>query len=135
MLERVNARYLTELLEPVSLASIDVSFISLRLIFPVVGLLLEDTGEVIALVKPQLEAGREQVGKKGVVSNPDVHRTVLANVVQYAEKQQFSVAGLVKSPLTGPAGNVEFLLHLLKSPASGESLDIGELIRVTVEGG
>lgn len=134
VMERVNARYLDALPEPVSLVSIDVSFISLRLILPVAHRLLNAGGECVALVKPQFEAGREQVGKKGVVSDPLVHRSVLSRVVGYAETEHFVVSGLTRSPLKGPAGNVEFLLRLRKDGDPVANLDVNDRIQTVVEG-
>ncbi len=113
VLERTNARYLATLPEPIDLAVIDVSFISLNLILPVVINWLKPTGLVAALVKPQFEAGQQQVGKGGVVRDPAVHRQVLAQVITAAAAAADLVAfGLLPSPLTGPAGNHEFLLGL-----------------------
>lgn len=112
VLERTNARYLETLAEPVSLVSIDVSFISLRLILPPVVNWLNQPGRVIALVKPQFEAGRAQVGKGGVVRSRAVHRQVLAAAIGYAQTAGLGVLGLIPSPITGPAGNHEFLLAL-----------------------
>lgn len=134
VMERVNARYLSELPEMVSLAVIDVSFISLKLILPVAYRLLEPDGECVALVKPQFEAGRGQIGKKGVVSDPEVHRSVLSRVVGYAEDEHFAATGLARSPLKGPAGNVEFLFHLQKHVADRERVNIDELIHSVTEG-
>jgi 23S rRNA (cytidine1920-2'-O)/16S rRNA (cytidine1409-2'-O)-methyltransferase len=113
VLERTNARYLESLPEPIDLAVIDVSFISLNLILPVVVNWLKPTGLVAALVKPQFEAGPEQVGKGGVVRDPAVHRQVLAQVITAAAAAaDLVVFGLLPSPITGPAGNHEFLLGL-----------------------
>jgi len=134
VMERVNARYLTGLPEMVALAVIDVSFISLKLMLPVAYRLLEPDGECVALVKPQFEAGRGQIGKKGVVSDPEVHRSVLTRVVRYAEDAQFVATGLTWSPLKGPAGNVEFLLHLQKLAAARDRVNIDGLILSVVEG-
>lgn len=134
VMERVNARYLTALTEPLSLVCIDVSFISLRLILPVAFSLLTEEGDCVALVKPQFEAGREQVSKKGVVSDPMVHRRVLARVAEYAEAEQFVVSGLTRSPLKGPAGNVEFLMHLQKTAPEGEPPEFRTLIESVMEG-
>ncbi|MHB1296724.1 MAG: TlyA family RNA methyltransferase [Anaerolineae bacterium] len=127
VMERTNARYLEQLPEPVDLVTIDVSFISLRLILPKVRLWLASGGQVIALVKPQFEAGREQVGKGGVVRDPRVHRSVLEDVLGWAQKNGWRVLGLAVSPIKGPAGNIEFLAYL--SADSGEtSLDLAEAI-------
>ncbi len=112
VMERTNARYLETLPEPVSFVCIDVSFISLKLILPAVRLWLEPAGDVVALVKPQFEAGRSEVGKGGVVKDPAVHRQVLADIVGWAEAQGWSPAGLARSPIEGATGNVEFLLWL-----------------------
>jgi 23S rRNA (cytidine1920-2'-O)/16S rRNA (cytidine1409-2'-O)-methyltransferase len=107
--------------EPVEFVTIDASFISLKVLLPVVknwffpGLAfpLAAQGVVIALVKPQFEAGRQQVGRgKGVIRDPDIHRQVLMDVASHAIQQGYGVRGLVRSPLTGPKGNVEFLLWL-----------------------
>jgi len=112
VMERTNARYLEELPEPVNLVVIDASFISLKLIFPAAVKWLSSPARVIALVKPQFEAGKEQVGKGGVVRDVNVHRQVLKRVVTYANNCDLSFLGLISSPITGPAGNHEFLLYL-----------------------
>lgn len=109
VMERTNVRYLDALPEPVGLVTIDVSFISLKLILPVVKKWLATPGIIVALVKPQFEAGRNQVGKGGVVRDRAVHRQVLENIIHYAERIELSPLGLTLSPLTGPAGNYEFL--------------------------
>lgn len=113
VMERQNARYLEELDEKVGLVTIDVSFISLELIFRSIINWLLDDGQVIALVKPQFEAGREFVGRGGVVRDAEVHRQVLDKVIQSAEKHKLFASGLIRSPILGPKGNVEFLLQLL----------------------
>jgi len=123
-MERVNARYLRELPEPIDLATVDVSFISLKLVLPAVMQLLKPSGQIIALVKPQFEAGRKQVGKGGVVKDPVVHRAVLCDVLGWMLSNGLQVNGVIVSPLRGPAGNVEFLAHLaLGSDKSGAALD------------
>ncbi len=111
-IERANVRTLQPLPEPVRLATIDVSFIGLGLVFPRVVTLLEPAGEVVALIKPQFEAGKGQVGKGGVVREPQVHRAVIERVLDRAAAEGLSPAGLIRSPITGPAGNVEFLAWL-----------------------
>lgn len=110
-LERTNARYLTteQIPEPLEFASIDVSFISLGLILPALRPLMAPGGEVAALVKPQFEAGRDKVGKKGVVRDRLVHREVLEHFLGHAEQADFSVLGLDFSPIRGPEGNIEYL--------------------------
>jgi 23S rRNA (cytidine1920-2'-O)/16S rRNA (cytidine1409-2'-O)-methyltransferase len=109
-MERVNVRYLEGLPEPVRLATIDVSFISLELVLPRVVALLEPDGHIIALVKPQFEVGKGQVGKGGVVRELRLHREVLEKRMHAAAALGLAPAGLLRSPITGPAGNVEFLV-------------------------
>lgn len=115
-LERTNARYLTEesLPEKVDMVVCDVSFISLTKIFSAMKTILKDNGQVLALIKPQFEAGQENVGKNGVVRDPQVHQAVLKNVLQEAENLEFEVLGLDFSPIRGPEGNIEFLVWLKK---------------------
>ena len=122
--ERVNVRYVTPQeyqLPPIDFLSADLSFISLNLIFPVIRLVLKPKGESICLVKPQFEAGRESVGKKGVVKSPEVHIAVLEKSIFQANEQGFFVKGLSFSPLKGPEGNIEYLLYLSNSPSAIES--------------
>ena len=111
VMERTNARYLESLSEPVDMATIDVSFISLKLILPAVFGWLRPGGQIVALIKPQFEARREQVDRGGVVLDPAIHRAVLDDLVGWAERQGWGLQGLIRSPITGPAGNVEFLAH------------------------
>ncbi|MEA4921344.1 MAG: TlyA family RNA methyltransferase [Clostridiaceae bacterium] len=113
-MERCNIRYVTpdQIAEPLDLAVIDVSFISLRLVLPAVKPLLAPKGEVIALIKPQFEAGREKVGKKGVVREPVTHIEVIENILNFAKGIGFSIKGLTFSPIRGPEGNIEFLVYL-----------------------
>ncbi|HVL22734.1 MAG TPA: TlyA family RNA methyltransferase [Thermomicrobiales bacterium] len=113
-MERTNARYLEDLPEPVDLVVIDVSFISLALIFPVVDRILKPGGRCVPLIKPQFEAGRDDVGKGGVVRDPAVHEKVLRAAIDAASESHLATLGLVASPLRGPAGNVEFLAHLVQ---------------------
>lgn len=109
VLERTNARFLTALAEPVDLVVSDVSFISVRLIYPTAVNWLKEGGEVVSLIKPQFEAGRSQVGKGGVVRDPSVHRQVLEGVCESFADLGLGLRGLMVSPLLGPAGNTEFL--------------------------
>ena len=117
-LERTNIRYVTpeQIGESIDFASIDVSFISLKLVLPVVSELLSENGEIAALIKPQFEAGREQVGKKGVVKDINVHFQVCKNALSYAEEAGLYPAGLSYSPIKGPEGNIEYLMYLKKMP-------------------
>ena len=126
VMDRTNARYLDRLPETVHLVTIDVSFISLRLIVPAaMGWLLPD-GQIVALVKPQFEAGRKQVGKGGVVRDKAVHRAVLAEILGWACEHHLGLRGLIRSPLTGPAGNVEFLAWW--TCASDATVDVAQLL-------
>jgi 23S rRNA (cytidine1920-2'-O)/16S rRNA (cytidine1409-2'-O)-methyltransferase len=111
VMDRLNARYLECLPEAVDLATVDVSFISLRLIVPAVLRWLKASGQIVALIKPQFEAGRQQVGKGGVVRDPEIHRRVLVEILHWAGGQGLGLKGLIRSPITGPAGNVEYLAH------------------------
>lgn len=113
-LERTNARYLTgeQIPEALDFASVDVSFISLRLILPALRGLLKQEGEVVCLVKPQFEAGREKVGKKGVVRDPAVHLEVLEHFLAHAAQADFCVRAMDYSPIKGPEGNIEYLGYL-----------------------
>jgi 23S rRNA (cytidine1920-2'-O)/16S rRNA (cytidine1409-2'-O)-methyltransferase len=137
VMERTNLRQLGGLPEPIDLATLDLSFISLRLVLEPVRRLLQPTGEVVALVKPQFEAGRGQVGRGGVVRDPAVHRAVLADVLGWAAGHGYVVRGLTASPLRGPAGNVEFVAHLVRpdadaAPASEADGGFGALIEAAL---
>ncbi len=127
-MEKVNIRYLdTEKIDhEVDFISIDVSFISLKLVFPIAARLLNENGELVCLVKPQFEAGREQVGKKGIVRDINVHREVLSNVITYAESNGLYPIGLTFSPVTGAKGNIEYLLFLQKSKS--DNFDAAKII-------
>ena len=116
-MERTNVRYITaeQIPEPLDLAVMDLSFISVKLILPAVCPLLKDDAEVVCLIKPQFEAGREKVGKNGVVRDPATHREVLHNAMGYAAANGFAVRGLDFSPVKGPEGNIEYLMFVQKS--------------------
>ncbi len=115
-MERTNIRYVTseQIGEELDFASIDVSFISLKLVLPIAFNLLKDGGSLVALIKPQFEAGREKVGKKGVVRDPEVHCEVIENVTKFAQEIGFNVLGLEFSPIRGPEGNIEYLMYVRK---------------------
>ncbi|MBE7004866.1 MAG: TlyA family RNA methyltransferase [Ruminococcaceae bacterium] len=134
-LERTNARYLTheQVPDELDFASIDVSFISLRLILPAVCGLLRESGQVACLIKPQFEAGREKVGKKGVVRDPAVHREVLEHFLTHASDSGFGVLDLTFSPIRGPEGNIEYLGHLVKGAETGRTFDLDDLVRASHE--
>ena len=117
-MERTNIRYVTpeDIGEPASFVSIDVSFISLIKVLTPVRELLAENGEIVCLIKPQFEAGREKVGKKGVVRDPKVHLEVIRAVMDFASSIGFEILHLEFSPIKGPEGNIEYLLHLKKQP-------------------
>ena len=115
-LERTNIRYITEeqVPQPVDFISVDVSFISLTLVLPVAHRLLKDGAQMVCLSSPQFEAGKDKVGKKGVVRDPQIHREVIRKVIDCAAELGFWVRGLDFSPIKGPEGNIEYLLFLQK---------------------
>ena len=116
VMEKTNIRDLdTDSFEKLDFISIDVSFISLNLVLPVASRLLKEGGQMVALVKPQFEAGREKVGKGGIVRDKSVHREVVENVVKYAENADLRPCGLSYSPITGAKGNIEYLLYMKKT--------------------
>ena len=131
VMERTNVRYVTpeQLGEPLDLSVIDVSFISLKIVLPVIKTFLKPTGQVLCLIKPQFEAGKDKVGKKGVVRDPQVHKEVLDNFVSLAQENGFRILGLTFSPVKGPEGNIEFLSHLtLDQEKSGIQPDTQQLV-------
>ena len=129
-LERTNIRYVTEneVPEPIDFASVDVSFISLKLVLPVAYERLRDGGEMVCLIKPQFEAGREKVGKGGVVRDKETHIEVIENVVTFAREIGFSVLELDFSPVKGPKGNIEYLLYISKENCETKELPILETV-------
>ncbi len=129
-LERTNARYLTaeQIPEPLDFASIDVSFISLGLILPALRPLFREGGQAAALIKPQFEAGREKVGKKGVVRDPAVHLEVLEGFLRHASQADFSVKGIDFSPVRGPEGNIEYLGYLTTGGGDDAAIGLKELV-------
>ena len=133
-MERTNIRYAAPGMFEImpDLAVIDVSFISLALVLPKVRELLTDTGEVLCLIKPQFEAGREKVGKKGVVRDPVTHIAVLDSFLHYALESSFQVKGITWSPIKGPEGNIEFL-GWLRRQGKNEIIDTAALVRQSHE--
>lgn len=129
VMERTNARYVEALPEPINLVTVDASFISLRILLPVIKKWLSpQSGHVIALIKPQFEAGREDVSRgEGVIRDSTVHQRVLKEVLRSIVEMGYEVKGLIQSPLRGPKGNVEFLTHLI--PGGGEEAEIDRLVR------
>ncbi|MDP4120956.1 MAG: TlyA family RNA methyltransferase [Bacillota bacterium] len=131
-LERKNIRYITkeEISDDIDFASVDVSFISLKLVLPVAEKLLKNNGQIVALIKPQFEAGRENVGKKGVVRDKQVHYSVVSEICSFCTNNGFKILGLDFSPIKGPEGNIEYLVFLQKSDDENSeiSLDIQKVI-------
>ena len=130
VMERTNIRYVTpeDLGQPLDLSVIDVSFISLSLVLPVVKTLLKPTGQVLCLIKPQFEAGKDKVGKKGVVRDAAVHEEVLQNFISLAKSLGFTIRNLTFSPVKGPEGNIEFLAHLSLQPGEDSYTAPGDLV-------
>ena len=130
-MERTNVRHL-ELadVEPIDFLSADLSFISLSLILPAANRVLKTGGQAVCLVKPQFEAGREKVGKKGVVRDASVHKEVIEKCISYAINNGFMVKGISFSPITGPEGNIEYLMHIEKSetPEISQDINIAEVV-------
>ena len=123
VMDRTNARYLEELPEAVDLVTVDVSFISLKLILPAAMGWLGPAGQIVALIKPQFEAGPQDVGKGGVVRNPAVHRRVLTDLTGWADGRGLALQDLIRSPIKGPAGNVEFLAHWVPDTTAGVAIE------------
>ena len=131
VMERTNVRYVTpeQLGEPLDLSVVDVSFISLKIVLPVIKTFLKSTGQVLCLIKPQFEAGKDKVGKKGVVREPETHKEVLDDFVALADELEFKILGLTFSPVKGPEGNIEFLGHLTLDDKPGIRPDTSEVVR------
>ncbi len=136
-LERTNFRYVTEeqICDKIDFSSVDVSFISLKHIFPNLYNFLKEDGQAVCLIKPQFEAGREKVGKKGVVSDLNTHLEVVENIISLALESGFSVMGLEFSPVKGPEGNIEYLIYLHKSstPVISSGVNAKELVNQSHE--
>ena len=132
VMERTNVRYVTpeQLGEPLDLSVVDVSFISLGIVLPVIKTFLKPgAGQVLCLIKPQFEAGKDKVGKKGVVREPATHKEVLDNFVALADALEFKILGLTFSPVKGPEGNIEFLGHLTLADVDGIRPDTDDVVR------
>ncbi|MBN2048752.1 MAG: TlyA family RNA methyltransferase [Anaerolineaceae bacterium] len=129
VMERTNARYVKKLERPVDLVTIDASFISLKILLPVIREWFPSAGgQIVALIKPQFEAGRKDVAKgDGVIRDRDVHRRVLEEILQFVVDSNFSVVDLIQSPIKGPKGNIEFLMHL-RYPGDGFGADLDQLV-------
>ena len=131
-MEKTNIRYVTpdQIEDVLDFASVDVSFISLTKVLGPARELLSETGEMVCLIKPQFEAGREKVGKKGVVRDPAVHREVIEKVICFAKELGFSIKNLEFSPIKGPEGNIEYLIHIQKgcNQNQEEKVDIDAVV-------
>lgn len=129
-MERTNVRYITTetISEPLDLAVMDLSFISIELILPAVFPLLKDNADVVCLIKPQFEAGREEVGKKGVVRDSAVHQRVIQRILDFVPQIGYSAVGLDFSPIRGPEGNIEYLCHLRKGEHPATLPDVQEIV-------
>ena len=133
VMEETNARYVESLPEPLSLVTVDASFISLKILLPVVRRWLEASqgkGDIVALIKPQFEAGKKDVARgDGVIRDPEIHKQVLLDVLGFAQKDGFQIRGLIKSPLLGPKGNAEYLVWLGENETE---LDLDELVNQAI---
>ncbi len=129
-LERTNLRYVTQeqIPETLDLAVMDVSFISVRLVLPAVSQLLKDGADLVCLIKPQFEAGREEVGKKGVVRDKAVHRAVVQGILDFAPTVGLSVLGLDYSPIKGPEGNIEYICHMVNRAGLDVAVDVDAVV-------
>jgi 23S rRNA (cytidine1920-2'-O)/16S rRNA (cytidine1409-2'-O)-methyltransferase len=129
VMERTNARYVETLPEPVDFVTIDASFISLRILLPVIKNWFSDKGDVIALIKPQFEAGRKDAAKNdGVIRDAEVHRRVLMEILDFCQEMEFEVVNLIQSSVKGPKGNIEFLVHLSVPFHSSSSEELNRLV-------
>lgn len=122
-MEKTNIRYVTEeeLPEKADFVSIDVAFISLKKVLPPVYALMKDGAGIVCLIKPQFEAGRDKVGKKGVVRDKNVHLEVVNDIIDYADSMRYEIRGLAYSPIRGPEGNIEYLLYMKKTSDKNEN--------------
>ena len=134
-LERTNLRYVTkeQIPEELDLAVMDVSFISVRLVLPAVKALLRPEADIVCLIKPQFEAGREEVGKKGVVRDSAVHEEVVRSVLAFAPTIGLSVMGLDFSPIKGPEGNIEYICHMKNAALDAPEIDVGAIVAASHE--
>ena len=130
-MERTNVRYITaeQIPEPLDLAVMDLSFISIELILPAIYPLLKENADVVCLIKPQFEAGREEVGKKGVVRDSTVHLRVIERILAFVPQIGFSAVGLDYSPIRGPEGNIEYLCHLRKGEHPAQLPDPADVVK------
>jgi 23S rRNA (cytidine1920-2'-O)/16S rRNA (cytidine1409-2'-O)-methyltransferase len=134
-MEKTNIRYLDYdlILDPIEFISIDVSFISLTLVLPVAGKLLENDGQMVCLVKPQFEAGKDQVGKGGIVKDKDIHIQVIEKVISSGRNQNLKLEGLTFSPVKGAKGNIEYLLLFRKTEEADLEFDVLDVVLTAQE--
>ena len=134
-MERTNIRYISseQIPEPIDLAVMDLSFISIKLVLPAVCSLLKDGGELMCLIKPQFEAGREEVGKKGVVRDKAVHLAVIESILEFAPSVGMAVRGLDFSPIKGPEGNREYLCYMKKGGEAAPDIDAAAVVEASHE--
>lgn len=130
--EKTNFRYITkeQIPEEIDFASVDVSFISLTKILPAAKPLLKENGQMVCLIKPQFEAGREKVGKKGVITDKKVHLEVVERIISFCVEMGFQILGLLYSPIKGPEGNIEYLLHIQKTNENNIEIAFDEALNV-----
>ncbi|NTU55878.1 MAG: TlyA family RNA methyltransferase [Anaerolineales bacterium] len=129
VMEETNARFVESLPERVGIVTVDASFISLKILLPVIKQWVSETTEILCLIKPQFEAGKKDVSRgDGVIRDPEIHRQVLLDVLGFAQKEGFHIRGLIKSPLLGPKGNAEFLVWLDQAEVEEGSEEIGQLV-------
>ena len=134
-LERTNLRYVDSdiIPEALDLAVMDVSFISIKLVLPAVRNLLKDDADIICLIKPQFEAGRDEVGKKGVVRDSNVHKEVIQGILDFAPEIGLTVMGLDFSPIKGPEGNIEYICHMKNCVREGAEIDVDAVVAASHE--
>jgi len=134
VMEKTNARYVESLPEPIDFVTVDTSFISLKIILPVVKKWMNEKTEIVALIKPQFEAGKKDVSRgDGVIRDPEIHKQVLLDVLGFVQQEGFQIRGLIQSSLLGPKGNVEFLVWLSQAKAEGGSEDVNQMIEQVLE--
>ena len=134
-MERTNIRYISseQVPEPIDIAVMDLSFISIKLVLPAVCALLKEGADIMCLIKPQFEAGREDVGKKGVVRDKAVHLSVIESVLQFAASARLTVMGLDYSPIKGPEGNREYLCYMKKGSFDAPKIDAEAVVEASHE--
>ena len=129
VMEQTNARYVESLPEQVGLVTVDASFISLKILLPVIKQWINESTEIVCLIKPQFEAGKKDVSRgDGVIRDPEIHKQVLLDVLEFAQEDGFQIRGLIKSPLFGPKGNAEFLVWLNQADAAEGTEEINQLV-------